>query len=113
MGLAIKKARRDTVSYCILGFGIISILINLSAWFFQWFMNRSADPYSIAFSFGPGFLFGIFFIYVAIRLNNDKSWFSKTYEKLSAGVLLIIAILFCAIVPLVLMGLSNYIFNMI
>lgn len=92
MGLVITKAKRETISLCFLGFAILGIIINLSFAFMHGFM--SADQFSeTAITPYTAFFLSALFIYISIQLKKDNTWFSRIYDRLSAGTLLIILIL--------------------
>jgi len=89
MGLVINKAKRDTISYCLLGLGTVGIAMHLLIAPLIWFISSKQNN-EIAFNPFPGFIVSALLIYISIRLKKENTWFSKTYERLGPGTLLII-----------------------
>lgn len=92
MGLVIKKAKRDTVSYCVLGVGLIGIVTYLLFGPLIWFIS-SKQREQIPISVYPGLIIGALLIYISMQLKKDNSWIAKRYERLGPGTLLIILLI--------------------
>lgn len=104
MRLVINKAKRETVSSCIFGFGILGVLINLGFFIYLPISNLVKSGKFISFKqlfpFDkelltpvPGLVMCILFFVIAFKLKKDDTWISQSYDKLGPGTLILIMLL--------------------
>ena len=101
MGLVLNKAKRDTVAFCIWGFGILGVLINFG--FFIYFPISKLIESGKFISFEqlfplnkelltpvPGLAICVLLFVISFKLKKDDTWIAKSYDKLGPGTLLLI-----------------------
>ena len=109
MKLIMNKAKRGTVSAFINGGGIVCLLIIVGIYIYlpisEIIQTGGTGKFSELFPIGkvalaplPVLALSIFLFFISAKLKNDHSWFSKTYEKLSPGFLLLILLFFVWVV---------------
>ena len=114
MGLVLNKAKRETVSFCILGLAILGVFINLGFFIYlpisKLIESGKFISFEQLFPFNrklltpvPGISISLLLFLISFKLREDGTWISETYEKLSPQTLLLI-LLFSVWIILPLLG---------
>ena len=114
MGLVLNKAKRQTVADFINGAGILGLLVAVSIYVYfpisRIIQSGKIGPIGELFPFNtalmapfPVLALSAILLFMSAKLKIDGTWFSKTYDKLGPGVLLLI-LLFSVWIVLPLVG---------
>ncbi len=104
-----NKAKKGTVSAIINGGGIVCLLITVGIYIYlpisKMIQSGNIGKLDELFPIKKVFLaplpvlaLSIILFFISAKLKIDRSWFSKTYEKLSPGALLTILVVFVWVV---------------